>query len=71
MALLSQYNRLRAQELRARLADDALPDSWYESAAVALNAKLADTGDVVLPNEPDKLKMELDSIIEEYGDIGA
>lgn len=67
MRALTQADRHRVNELRQRIGDGA-PDTWLETAAVALNDKLAAEGDVELPNEPDAIVLALDVIIQEYGE---
>lgn len=68
MRVLTQADQHRVNELRQRIGD-GVPDTWLETAAVALNDKLAAEGDVELPNEPDAIVLALDVIIEEYGEM--
>lgn len=67
MRALTQADQHRVNELRQRIGD-GVPDTWLETAAVALNDKLAAEGDVELPNEPDAIVLALDVIIQEYGE---
>lgn len=64
---MTQADQHRVNELRQRIGD-GVPDTWLETAAMALNDKLAADGDVELPNEPDAIVGALDQIIQEYGE---
>lgn len=64
---MTQADQHRVNELRQRIGD-GVPDTWLETAAMALNDKLAADGDVELPNEPDAIVGALDQIIQEYSE---